>query len=275
MRPIGVPDDIIEFDQSNDVLLARLGEIRSGIERLLHGVPEVSIVMPAFNEESSILKTLACLSRSSTPRSVEIIVVDNNSADGTAALARSAGALCIAEMQQGITPARNAGLAAARGKYILNADADTLYPPGWIEQMVRPLDNNNTAAVYGRFSFIPTAGTPRTVYFLYEYAADFMRWFNKTFREEAVNMYGFNSAFKRKEGLAVEGFNHPATANEDGWLALKLRNGGFGQLYYVRNREALVWTTDRRIQSDGGLLKGLRKRLLRIFYNRTEIRHDL
>jgi hypothetical protein len=105
------------------------------------------------------------------------------------------------------------------------------------------------------------------VYFFYEYAADFMRWLNKTFREEAMNVYGFNSGFRKEQGLQVEGFNHPASANEDGWLALKLRNKGFGKLYYVTRTNALVWTTDRRIQMDGGLWKGFLKRMKRMLVN--------
>ena len=41
----------------------------------------------------------------------------------------------------------------------------------------------------------------RLIYFFYEYVADFMRWVNKKFREEAVNVYGFNSGFKREAGI--------------------------------------------------------------------------
>jgi len=65
----------------------------------------------------------------------------------------------------------------------------------------------------------------------------------------------------------VDGFDHPPQANEDGWLALKLRNKGFGKLYYVTSLKALVWTTDRRIQLDGGLWKGFVKRVKRIVTN--------
>ena len=169
-------------------------------------------------------------------RSVEVIVVNNNSKDNTENIVNSTGAKCIKETKQGITPARNAGLAAARGKYVLNADADTLYPPDWIEQMVKPLDDDNITSVYGRFSFIPTAGTPRLVYYFFmNNWPILMRWVNKNFREEAVNVYGFYSGFKREQGLHVDGFNHPVGANEDGWLALKLREKGFGKLYYVTN----------------------------------------
>lgn len=275
MRPIAIPASIQEHNQPNEVLITKLDSIRAGFAHLLTNTPEVSVIMPAYNEEASILKTLSCLSKSITPRSVEVIVVNNNSKDNTESIVNNAGAICIRETRQGITPARNAGLAAARGKYILNADADTLYPPDWIEEMVKPLDNDDITSVYGRFSFVPTAGTSRLLYFFYEYAADFMRWVNRKFREEAVNAYGFNSGFKRAQGLQVDGFNHPPGANEDGWLALKLRSKGFGKLYYVTDTRALVWTTDRRIQMDGGLLKGFTKRIKRIITRKAEIRKDL
>ena len=170
--------------------------------------------------------------------------------------------VCIDELRQGITQARNTGLANARGKFILNADADTLYPENWIQEMIAPLDRNeNVALTYGRFSFIPVGNTRRGTYFFYEYATDLVRWINTQFREEAVNVYGFNSGFRREQGLEVDGFNHPPGTNEDGWLGLKLREKGFGKLYHVTN--APVWTTDRRIQIDGGLWKAVWKRIKR------------
>ena len=208
---------------------------------------------------------MASLAGNTTKRSVEIVVVNNNSKDRTEELALAAGTRCIKETTQGITPARNAGLAAARGKYILNADADTIYPDDWIEEMVKPLANNKEVGiVYGRFAFIPVGKTTRRVYFFYEYFAELTRWINTTFREEAMNVYGFNSGFRKEEGLKVKGFTHPPGTNEDGWLALKLRDNGFGKIHCVKNPKAMVWTTDRRIQIDGGLLKATMKRLTRM-----------
>ena len=125
------------------------------------------------------------------------------------------------------------------------------------------------------FLFLPTTGRPRLVYFLYEYIGDFVRWYNKRFKEEAVNVYGFNSGFKREQGLQVDGFDHPPDTNEDGWLALKLRNKGFGKLHYVTTIKALVWTSDRRLQMDGGLRKGFVKRFSRFITKKTEGRTDL
>jgi len=229
------------------------------------GEPEVSIVMPAYNEETNIVQTLASLCNNVTGRSVEIIVVNNNSKDKTEELVKACGVTCVLETTQGITPARNTGLAKATGKYILNADADTIYPKDWIEEMVKPLDNDANAITYGRFSFIPVGSIGRGTYFFYEYLSDLSKLYNKHFKTEAVNVYGFNSGFRREQGLQVDGFNHPPGSNEDGYLALKLNNKGFGKLHQVTSPKAIVWTTDRRIQIDGGLIKGTIKRIKRIF----------
>jgi len=278
MRPIAIPSHIRELWQagsgSNEENIAR---IRSLYKALSKGAPEVSVVIPAYNEEKNILRTLLSLCTNTTTRPVEIIVVNNNSKDNTEALVKATGITCILETRQGITAARNAGLAVAKGKYVLNADADSIYPADWIEEMTAPLTRNDTAITYGRFAFIPTGSTSRSTYFFYEQMADTMRWVNKMFREEAVNVYGFNSGFRREQGIAVEGFNHPPGANEDGWLAVKLRGKGFGKLHCVTTAKAMVWTADRRIEMDGGLWKALFLRAKRILFpsKQITIRKDL
>jgi glycosyltransferase involved in cell wall biosynthesis len=263
MRPISIPAYIGNYyykKQSPE-------QVKQAYQRLYKGNPDVSIVMPAYNEEATIVQTLASLCSNETQWSVEIIVVNNNSKDATEALVKACGVTCMLETTQGITPARNAGLAQAKGKYILNADADTIYPKHWIEEMIKPLaaKDRKVAITYGRFSFIPVGKTGRFTYFFYEYFSDLTRLYNKYFKNEAVNVYGFNSGFRRNEGLQVEGFNHPPGTNEDGFLALKLKNKNFGNMHRVDNPQAIVWTTDRRIQIDGGLLKGTVKRFKRVF----------
>lgn len=279
MRPVAIPSYISKLwntgANSNEENIALIQHL---YKKLHKGNPEVSVVIPAYNEEKNILRTLLSLATNSTLRSVEIIVVNNNSKDNTEGLVKATGISCITETKQGITAARNAGLAIAKGKYILNADADSIYPPDWIEEMVAPLaDNDNVAITYGRFAFIPTGKTSRTSYYFYEQIADTTRWINKTFKEEAVNVYGFNSGFRRQQGIEVNGFEHPPGANEDGWLAVKLRDKGFGKLHCVTNPKAMVWTADRRIEMDGGLWKALYMRAKRIIFPPKEvvIRKDL
>ncbi len=271
MRPIAMPayiKQLWEADSSrNNEYIASIRQQYAALSKGGTVEPEVSIVIPAYNEEANILRTLSSLCNNITYRAVEIIVVNNNSKDNTEALVTSSSVPCILEAKQGITNARNAGLAKARGKYILNADGDSIYPRHWIEEMVAPMANNADVAVtYGRFAFIPVGTTGRLTYFFYEYIGDALRYRNKYFKEEAVNAYGFNSGFRREQGLLVDGFNHPPEANEDGWLAMKLRSAGYGKLFYVTNIKALVWTTDRRIQIDGGLYKATVRRIKRVFF---------
>jgi cellulose synthase/poly-beta-1,6-N-acetylglucosamine synthase-like glycosyltransferase len=89
------------------------------------------------------------------------------SKDKTEEMVIAAGIPCIKELNQGITNARNAGLAVAKGKYILNTDADTIYPKDWMEEMVKLLaENEKVCSVYGRFSFTPIGNTGRFTYFV-------------------------------------------------------------------------------------------------------------
>lgn len=263
MRPIFIPAYIKKYTDNSSVTSE---DVRKAYQKISGGEPEISIVMPAYNEESTIVPTLASLCNNIVSRSVEIVVVNNNSKDRTEELVKACGIKCVLETTQGITPARNTGLSHARGKYILNADADTIYPQYWIEEMTKPLINDPKVAItYGIFSFIPIGNTGRVTYFFYEYLAEFTRFYNKHFKTEAVNVYGFNSGFRREQGLAVDSFNHPPGSNEDGYLALKLVNKGFGKMYRVSVPRAIVWTTDRRIQIDGGLWKAIIKRFKRVF----------
>ncbi len=94
----------------------------------------VSVVIPAFNEEDYLPGTLASLDRATTflrkkeSVSVEIIVVDNNSADSTADVARHFGATVVAETRHNIAKVRNTGATFANGDILVFIDADTIVP---------------------------------------------------------------------------------------------------------------------------------------------------
>ena len=265
MRPLLIPDSVEKINKNSEALKPAIPFIVENFNKLYSANPNISIVIPAYNEEENILKTLYSLSLSKTKYSVEVVVVNNNSKDRTEELIRACGVICVNETRQGITIARNSGLAMAKGKFIMNADADTIYPEAWIDSMIDPLANNNDIALtYGRFSFIPEK-TSRVLYFIYEYLSDFNRLINKKYKEEALNVYGFNSACRREQCLSVDGFNHPSGTNEDGWLAMKLRKAGYGKLYWVTQKNSIVWTGDRRIIVDGGIYKSTYDRFLKYF----------
>lgn len=260
IKPVVIPRYVIDIlCYTTDELIDRAYKNYASLNRK---DPVISIVIPAYNEEENILHTLFSLSATSSKLPLEIIVVNNNSKDRTEEYVTATGMMCVNEIKQGITNARNAGLTAAKGKYILNADSDTIYPPDWIDKMVSPLvEDKKVALTYGTFSFIPTGKTKRAFFVLYEMMADTLRWYRKHFKEEAVNVYGFNSGFRKEEGLMVNGFDHPPGTNEDGWLAMKLRDKYKGMLHLVSDPKALVWTKDRNLYRDGSIMNALSNRL--------------
>ncbi len=97
----------------------------------------VSIVIPAFNEESHLRLCLESIARQ-TIQPLEVIVVDNNSIDATAAIARSFPFVTlITERRQGVVWARDRGFDAARGDIIGRLDADSVIAPDWVDTVQR------------------------------------------------------------------------------------------------------------------------------------------
>lgn len=92
----------------------------------------ISVVIPAFNEEKRLAHCLASL-QAQKVKPFEIIVVNNNSTDKTAQIASKYGVTVVEEKVQGLTPARNRGFNLAKGDIIAKTDADTVVPPNWIE----------------------------------------------------------------------------------------------------------------------------------------------
>lgn len=111
--------------------------------------PRISVVIPCYNEEAAIGACLDALA-SQIPQPSEVIVVDNNCTDRTAEIAQSYSFVTvIQETEQGMTPARNAGMAAASGDVLARIDADTIVQPGWIEALERIFSDPHIAAATG------------------------------------------------------------------------------------------------------------------------------
>lgn len=88
---------------------------------------KVSVVMPAYNEEEFIAKAVEDFK--SVPEVDEVIVVDNNSKDRTAALARGAGATVVTETKQGYGHASKTALMSATGDLVIIVEPDGTFRP--------------------------------------------------------------------------------------------------------------------------------------------------
>ena len=240
-------------------------QLRHQLTRFEQPEPLVSIVIPAYNEERDLLKTLASLAAYQSPYPTELIVVNNNSTDETQALIEKCGVKTVFEPLQGISHARQAGLEAARGTYILNADADSIYPQQWGMDYVKVLENEPyVACVYGRYSFIPSSGTSRWGLGLHELVAEQL-FRTRRAELEAINVMGFNFAYRRADALTVGGFKHNLNRavtqrSEDGWMAFELYHQ-VGKIKLVSSNANRVWTSDRRLMADGNLLTAFVRRV--------------
>ncbi len=110
---------------------------------------KISIVIPVYNEATQLGACLRAIARQ-TVKPLEVIVVDNNSTDGTAAVAKSFGFVTlIKEPRQGVVHARTCGFDAARGDIIARIDADSLLPADWLAQVQVVFQDPEIDAVSG------------------------------------------------------------------------------------------------------------------------------
>lgn len=104
---------------------------------------EVSIIIPAYNEEVLLGQTLntvaQAISTCGFEADTEVIVVDNNSTDDTAKVAAQSGAVVVFEGVNQISRARNSGAKVARGKYLIFLDADTTLSAALLERAIANL----------------------------------------------------------------------------------------------------------------------------------------
>jgi len=109
---------------------------------------DVSVVIPARNEEARLPECLAHL-REQSLQGLEVIVVDSASTDRTGAVARALGARVIRLEQPGVGLARQTGFDAASRGIIVSTDADALPSPDWVERLVEPFRDPATVCSFG------------------------------------------------------------------------------------------------------------------------------
>lgn len=188
-----------------------------------------SCVVPAYNEERLLEATLRRINevRGVLPEGPgELIVVDNNSTDATAAIARAAGAEVVFAPHNCIAAARNAGARQARGRYLFFVDADTLISR---ELMVAALAALNSGTVCGGGT---TVGFDRPTL---PFAARCFTWFwHRLVR--IVPLAAGSFVYCRREAWAeVGGFDERLYASEEIGFSRRVAKWGrrHGQRFLV------------------------------------------
>jgi glycosyltransferase involved in cell wall biosynthesis len=168
--------------------------------------PTVSVVIPVRDDAAALRECLTLLGRQ-TWAPDEIVVVDNASADSSAAVAQAYGARVVREPRVGIPHAAATGYDAARCDVLVRCDADTAPGPRWVEELVGRL------AADGRLDAVTGVGTfydaPRGLRVLAAvgYLGAYYACTHLALGHTAL--WGSNLAIRRSSWCAVAGSVHP------------------------------------------------------------------
>lgn len=243
----------------NELPETSLKEIQYKLKALECGEPLVSVVLIAHNEETRLLSCLWSLSENKCDFPIEILGINNNSTDRTTEALTLAGIKWFDEPKKGPGHARQCGLNHAKGKYYICIDADTLYPPQYIQTLTNKLRKSGVACVFSLWSFIPDNKHSRRGLIIYELLRDIYLKIQFLKRPEMCvrgMVFGFNTELGRKVGFRTD-----IIRGEDGSLAFGLKQ--YGKLLFITKRKARVVTSNSTLNNDGSFFNSFKTRLIK------------
>ena len=252
----------------NEFPLEVIDGIRKQLASMQSEQPLISIVIIAYNEERRLPSCLWSLSELKSDYPLEIIGVNNNSKDQTEVVYQSFGITYFNEIKQSPGYARKCGLDHAKGKYYFCIDADTVYPPQYINLMMRKLLKYDISCVSSFWSFFPDENHSAFGLSCFELVRDIFLFVQHFKRPELCvrgMVFAFNIAYARNVQIRTD-----IRRGEDGSLALELKK--YGRIAFLYNRNARPVTGYGTIGNqslwmsfiDHVRIQG--KGLLRIFY---------
>jgi len=115
---------------------------------LLPKPPKASVVICAYNAESTMEACLQSLLQLRYPN-FEVIVIDDGSTDGTLAIAERFPFRIIHQENKGLSIARNVGIEASTGKYVVFTDSDCVVDPDWLTYLIGAMERHGWVAAGG------------------------------------------------------------------------------------------------------------------------------
>lgn len=211
-----------------------LSEIKENLARKQSEDPLISMVVIAYNEECRLAACLWSLSELQTNYPIEILGVNNNSKDGTEKVYQILGLPYFNEPKQSPGFARQCGLDHSKGKYHFCIDADTFYPPRYVDLMMTKLIKPEVSCVSSFWSFFPDDNHSRFGLFLFEFVRDVFLYVQH-FKRPELCVRGMVFSFKTDYARHVK-IRTDIRRGEDGSLALSLKP--FGKIAFLYHRQA-------------------------------------
>ncbi|HUV26233.1 MAG TPA: glycosyltransferase [Anaerolineales bacterium] len=195
--------------------------------------PRVSIIIPAYNAEGTIIKCLTALVRQTTPLNLyEIIVVDDGSDDSTCAqVAKIKNVRLFKQHNAGPSAARNLGINQAFGEIVLFTDDDCEPVEDWIERMLVPFQREEIIGVKGTYLTRQQELVPRFV------QLEFEDKYDRMVQDEYIDFIDtYSAGYRRNILIANNGFDttFPVASTEDQELSFRLARQGFKMVFEPR-----------------------------------------
>lgn len=240
-----------------------IAEIKKNLQRFQSDQPVASVVIIAHNEENRVLACLWSLSENQCDFPVEIMGIDNCSTDRTSQVFEMVGVPCYSEEKKGPGYARACGLAHAKGKYYFSIDADTIYPPTYLQTIIQALNRKGVVAVSSSYRFLTKSHLSSFKLRVYEFLRN-IHFKALSFNSPELIARGAVFAYITEYGRKV-GYRTHILAGEDGALALGLKS--FGKIKFIFSRKARAITCSFALEEESSLWKNFTKRFKR------EIKH--
>lgn len=176
---------------------------------------KLSIIIPAYNEEKTILEVLEKVGSVNLPLEKEIIIIDDGSRDKTAEILKNLPPekykICFQEVNKGKGAAVRRGLEESTGDIVLIQDADMEYNPEEYPNLIKPIMEGSADVVYGSRILGRDAGS---LFFLQNFANRFLTLLCNFF--SGLRITDMETCYKVFTRAVVDKIKHELSANRFG-----------------------------------------------------------
>ena len=218
---------------------------------------EISVIVPALNEEKFIEKSLKSLKSQQFDGEYEIIVADGDSEDRTIEIAKKYADRVLICPERSPGKQRNYAFQHAKGNIIAFLDSDTVADPFWLQSIKDSLSDGKTIAAIG--TLLPLEKDKE---YMYKVVNVIQRGLVKM---KTPMFWGASCAFTRNIFEKIGGFDEKLSMAEDVDISLRARKEG----KIVFNKKMVAYTSTRRIESGDGWLLYLANGINYFFFRKS------
>jgi len=198
------------------------------------GLPSVSVIVPVLNAAELLQNCLKALKAQTYTGQVEIVVVNDGSADQTSEVVKKFEGISLIEQEnRGRAKARNRGIANSSGKIIAFTDADCVPNPDWLKKLVSVLEKDPRRGIVSGSITIPLSANlwQRLDHQAWAHSIGPKAPAGKTLFGSTANMCLLRSVFDK-----VGGFDERLLGSEDSDLAFRVHQAGYENYFEPKAR---------------------------------------